>query len=194
MRAIAFLLSLRAIASADGEPPSKKEKLLAEKASRPPVHRALAPKPAAPTTPISLVNLWTHEVLPVDPTWPARAPDEQAVDRFLRCHFTNQSTQMDPRLVGVLLAAAARFHENVVEVVSGYRAPKYQLALRKKGHEVGRDSQHPLGHAVDFRLPGLATRKLLRFVRSLGRGGVGFYPDSEFVHTDTGPVRFWRGH
>jgi uncharacterized protein YcbK (DUF882 family) len=47
---------------------------------------------------------------------------------------------------------------------------------------------------VDFRLPGIATRKLLRFVRSLHLGGVGYYPESAFVHADVGPVRFWRGH
>jgi uncharacterized protein YcbK (DUF882 family) len=79
-------------------------------------------------------------------------------------------------------------------VVSGFRAPKYNLLLRKKGHEVARESQHPLGHAVDFRLPGLSTRHLLQFVRGLHLGGVGYYPRSAFVHADVGPVRYWRGH
>jgi uncharacterized protein YcbK (DUF882 family) len=65
--------------------------------------------------------------------------------------------------------------------------------LRKKGHEVARDSQHTYGHAVDFRIPGVATRALLEYVKSLHLGGAGYYPDSEFVHADTGPVRFWAG-
>jgi uncharacterized protein YcbK (DUF882 family) len=139
----------------------------------------------------SIVNTWTNEILPVDP---GRPPAERVIDRFLRCHFTNQSTDMDPRLFGVVLAAAAKFKANMVEIVSGYRAPKYNLMLRKKGHEVGRDSQHPMGHAVDFRLPGLPTKSLLKFVRSLQKGGVGYYPDSAFVHADVGRVRFWKGH
>ena len=64
---------------------------------------------------------------------------------------------------------------STVEIVSGYRAPKYQLMLRKKGHEVARDSEHPRGEAVDFRLPGVPTRQLLGFVRAQRLGGVGFY-------------------
>jgi uncharacterized protein YcbK (DUF882 family) len=189
----AFVLVLAAsLASAEEPAMSKKERFLVEKEQRKPVRRAAAPKPGSDAPkPISLVNLWTQEVLPVDP---ARAPAEPEVDRFLRCHDTNQATTMDPRLLDVLVAAARRFKTGVIEIVSAYRAPKYQLMLRKKGHEVARDSQHPLGHAVDFRLPGLPTRALLRFVRSLRRGGVGYYPDSAFVHADTGPIRFWRGH
>ena len=80
-----------------------------------------------------------------------------------------------------------------IEVVSGYRSPKYNLMLRKKGHQVAKASQHTEGHAVDFRVRGVPTPVLLRYVRSLRRGGVGFYPHSQFVHSDTGPIRFWKG-
>jgi uncharacterized protein YcbK (DUF882 family) len=90
--------------------------------------------------------------------------------------------------------AAEKFHARYVEVVSGFRAPKYQLMLRKKGHEVARDSQHPRGTAIDFRVAGVPTKLLLRFVKSLHLGGVGYYPESKFVHADVGPIRFWRGH
>ena len=65
--------------------------------------------------------------------------------------------------------------------------------LRKKGRQVARDSEHPRGDAVDFRIPQVPTRTLLRFVRTLHMGGVGYYPESQFVHTDTGRVRYWRG-
>ena len=51
--------------------------------------------------------------------------------------------------------------------------------LRKKGHEVARDSQHPRGTAVDFRVAGVPTKLLLRFVQSLHLGGVGYYPESQ---------------
>jgi uncharacterized protein YcbK (DUF882 family) len=115
-------------------------------------------------------------------------------DELLRCHYTNQSTAMDDRLLPTLLKAAAKFGARTIDIVSGFRAPKYQLMLRKKGHEVARDSEHPRGHAVDFRLPDVPTRVLLRFVRSLHLGGVGYYPESRFVHADVGRIRFWRGH
>jgi uncharacterized protein YcbK (DUF882 family) len=101
---------------------------------------------------------------------------------------------MDARLFETLVRAAEKFHARYVEVVSGFRAPKYQLMLRKKGHEVARDSQHPRGTAVDFRVAGVPTKILLRFVRSLHLGGVGYYPESKFVHADVGRIRFWRGH
>jgi len=65
--------------------------------------------------------------------------------------------------------------------------------LRKKGHQVARDSQHTHGNAVDFRIRGVGTRQVLHYVRSLRVGGVGFYPHSQFVHSDTGKVRYWTG-
>ena len=100
---------------------------------------------------------------------------------------------MDERLVDVLARVARRFGADRVEVVSGYRSPKYNLMLRKKGREVARQSQHTEGNAVDFRVRGVPTKRLLNFVRSLRIGGVGYYPHSQFVHSDTGRVRFWRG-
>jgi uncharacterized protein YcbK (DUF882 family) len=78
-------------------------------------------------------------------------------------------------------------------VVSGFRHPKYNLMLRKKGHEVARDSQHTHGTAIDFRLPGVATDVLHRWAIGRRLGGVGLYKDSGFIHMDTGRVRYWSG-
>lgn len=172
----------------DERTPSKKARFLAGKA-RHPVRARRAPRAPALHV-LTLRNQWTRELLPVDPQHP---PAPAVVDRFLRCHYTNQATDMDPRLLDVALRAARHFKATFIQVVSGYRAPKYNLMLRKKGHAVARESQHPLGHALDFRLPGTATRKLYRFVRGLRLGGVGYYPESAFVHADVGPVRTWRG-
>ena len=137
----------------------------------------------------TLFNVWTHEALPVLPGDPLEA----RFHSFLRDHYTNQATQMDTRLIGVLTGAARKFDASRIEVVSGYRSPKYNLMLRKKGHQVARNSQHMEGHAVDFRIRGVPTKTLLHFVRSLRLGGVGFYPHSQFVHSDTGRVRYWTG-
>jgi len=139
----------------------------------------------------TLYNVWTHEALPILPG------DGHEIDSrfkmFLRDHFTNQATNMDTRLVDVLRHVAGKFSARRIEVVSGYRSPKYNLMLRKKGHQVARHSQHMEGHAVDFRIRGVATQQVLHYVKSLHLGGVGFYPHSQFVHSDTGPVRYWRG-
>ena len=78
-------------------------------------------------------------------------------------------------------------------MVSGYRSPKFNLMLRKKGHQVARESQHTLGTAVDFRVRGASTEALNQFVRSLHIGGVGYYPRNKFIHADTGRVRYWSG-
>lgn len=148
---------------------------------------------ARPAPTLSLYNTWTHEWLALDAGPRADLPDRAVIDRFLRCHFTNQPTTMDERLAKVLRDAARHFRTFRVDIVSGFRAPKYNLMLRKKGHEVARDSQHTHGEAVDFRLPGVNTRALEKWARGLRLGGVGMYLESGFVHVDTGPIRRWGG-
>jgi uncharacterized protein YcbK (DUF882 family) len=137
----------------------------------------------------TLYNLWTREALPLVPGLAVA----ERFNPFLRDHFTNQATRMDARLIDVLTSVARRFRASRIDVVSGYRSPKYNLMLRKKGHQVARASEHTEGHAVDFRIRGVPTTVLLRYVRSLRRGGVGFYPHSQFVHSDTGKIRYWKG-
>jgi uncharacterized protein YcbK (DUF882 family) len=199
---------------------SKKEAWLRDKDLRPDVHtsdgdlrRALALKVKAPARgkrvvepavepprvagqriePLTtLYNVWTREALPILPgqTQATLAP---RFHPFLRDHYTNQATRMDTRLIDVLKRVAGKFSAKRIEVVSGYRSPKYNLMLRKKGRQVARHSQHMEGTAVDFRIRGVAMKNVLHFVKSLRLGGVGFYPHSAFVHSDTGPIRYWTG-
>src|ERR1035437_6387669 len=199
---------------------SKKEIWLLEKALRPDVRlgdvafgtrpKATAPRPkpgatasqraeehlAAPGEPVgtriqpvtTLFNIWNREALPLIVGRAYRRPFQL----FLRDHYTKQATQADTRLAGVLAAAAIRFHAPRVEIVSGFRSPKYNLMLRKKGHQVARESQHMQGTAVDFRIRGVTTEVLREFVRGLHVGGVGYYPRTRCVHADTGKVRYWQ--
>jgi uncharacterized protein YcbK (DUF882 family) len=151
------------------------------------------PPPAPGTRPARLVNLynfWTREWLAIDTASP---PPPATVDHFLRDHFTNKATAMEPRLIAMLVAAAARFHSDVVDVVSGFRHPKYNLILRKKGHQVARDSQHTHGNAIDFFVPQVPVQSLQSWARAQNAGGVGLYAESGFVHMDTGPIRTWSG-
>lgn len=118
---------------------------------------------------------------------------QKRFDHFLRCHYTNKQHAMNPRLVRLLYQTGRHWPGKRIEVVSGYRSPKYNLMLRKKGHQVARHSQHMEGNAVDFRIRGVATKSVLHYVKSLRLGGVGYYPNSQFVHSDTGPIRYWTG-
>jgi hypothetical protein len=174
--------------------PSRREKAARAKRLSGEVAKGPEPvvRPGERVEPVTtLFNIWTHEALPILPGQSQTLQSRFHV--FLRDHFTNQATQMDTRLIGVLTRVAGRFSARRIDVVSGYRSPKYNLMLRKKGHQVARDSQHTHGNAVDFRIRGVGTSQVLHYVRSLRVGGVGFYPHSQFVHSDTGKVRYWTG-
>lgn len=178
-------------------PASKKAEYLAAKQLSPtaPAKVKVSPHKVGKPAPkvISLYNTWTHEWLPLDADAKGGLPAPATVDRFLRCHFTNEPTQMDGALAKTLREAARHFGRDRIDIVSGFRAPKYNLMLRKKGHEVARDSQHTHGNAVDFRIPGIDVRTLESWARGLRLGGVGLYLGSGFIHVDTGRVRYWNG-
>lgn len=140
------------------------------------------------------------------------APSDERFSLLLADIVTGDRVDFDPRLIA-LLRALARSHPMArVELVSGYRSPKRNEAMRKKGHHVASHSQHALGHALDFRVveasaagggmvgPARARaidpRVLEREIRALGwDGGVGVYlqPGEWFVHADVGKNRRWSG-
>jgi uncharacterized protein YcbK (DUF882 family) len=183
MKSLAIVLVLAGVAHAEA-----KKDLEAKRKST--TH---GPVLAPGTKPAALINLYaehTHEWLAVDPATPLAKGE---LDTFLRDHYTNKSTTMEPRLLGVLVAAAQNFKSPVVDVVSGFRHPKFNLMLRKKGHQVARDSQHSHGNAVDFYIPQVTTPQLHAWAKAQKLGGVGLYLESGFVHMDTGPIRFWSG-
>jgi uncharacterized protein YcbK (DUF882 family) len=188
MKALVILLLLTGTAFGQ----SKKDEYWAAKSDKHKPLRTVDRKKLVgkkPAKVISIYNGHTDEWIAVD----ARAkkiPDPQ-VDRLLRCHFTNEPTEMDHKLGGVLLEAARHFKVDRINIVSGYRAPKYNLMLRKKGHRVARDSQHTHGNAVDFYLPGISTDALYEFEMAHQIGGVGKYISDGFVHVDTSKKRTW---
>jgi uncharacterized protein YcbK (DUF882 family) len=133
------------------------------------------------------------------------APPPERFDALLADRTTGAEHPLDPRLLGLLRALAARHRTDTgparIELVSGYRSPKLNEMLRKKGHHVASHSQHSLGHAVDFRIvegdeaKAIDPRVLRKEIRALGwDGGVGTYPGSGdwFVHADVGPRRDWE--
>ncbi|PSJ63380.1 DUF882 domain-containing protein [Kumtagia ephedrae] len=116
------------------------------------------------------------------------------VNQFLRDWRRNEPTKMDPRLLdlvwSVYRTVGAR---DYIHVVSAYRSPATNSMLRSRSKGVARKSQHMLGKAMDFYIPGVSLKKLREAGMKMQIGGVGYYPrsGSPFVHMDVGNVRHW---
>ena len=119
----------------------------------------------------------------------------RAVNRIsyiMRDHRTGEIKPVDPNLLDLL-------HRIVMEekpssplsIISGYRSPSTNAALRKVTAGVAPKSLHMEGRAIDIRIPGYETRALRQIAINLHGGGVGYYPESNFIHLDTGPVKVW---
>jgi uncharacterized protein YcbK (DUF882 family) len=116
----------------------------------------------------------------------------QRVNHLLRDFRTDEVHPIDPALLDILFDLQTLVNrEQPFEVISGYRSPQTNAALRQRSHGVAEHSLHLQGRAIDVRLSGFATRKLRDFALGMRRGGVGFYASSDFVHLDNGPIRFW---
>jgi uncharacterized protein YcbK (DUF882 family) len=114
------------------------------------------------------------------------------IDHLLRDFRNGEVHPIDPGLLDLLHTVQGRAgSEAPFEVISAYRSPATNAMLRGRSSGVAEHSQHLLGKAIDVRLRGLATYDLHRIGLGLARGGVGYYPASDFVHLDTGPVRSW---
>ena len=99
---------------------------------------------------------------------------------------------MDPRLFDLLHKLRLKMDvRGAFQIISGYRSAATNALMRKHSKEVAEHSQHILGKALDISMPGVELAHLHRAALSLRAGGVGFYPNSGFVHVDVGPVRQW---
>lgn len=146
----------------------------------------------------TLVQTHTGEHLLLTPN----APGQPRFEALLQDRVTGQAHAFDPRLLGLLRTLARQHPGARIELVSGFRSPKLNEMMRKKGHHVASHSQHSLGHAVDFRIvpagetKGMDPRALEKEIRALGwDGGVGTYTLASdwFVHADVGKNRRWKG-
>ena len=115
------------------------------------------------------------------------------LDYFLRDHNTNEVRHFDPRLYDILadLTASVGHPGGEIDIVCGYRTPETNAALRAHTNGVAIHSLHIQAKAIDLRMPGVNTLKLRRAALALARGGVGYYPHSDFIHVDTGRVTQW---
>lgn len=116
----------------------------------------------------------------------------QEIDYILRDYHTGDIHPIDPALLDQLYDLKLRLDvSRPFNIISGYRSPETNANLRRHSDGVAKHSLHMQGRAVDIRLPGFDVRTIRDAALSMQRGGVGYYPASNFVHLDTGDVRTW---
>jgi len=159
--------------------------------------RALASLAASrlPEKAVSLYNIHTGESLTKAVYWAEGSliPETlEEINFLLRDFRTGEVKEIQPGLYDLLfslrrkLGVSEPFH-----VISGYRSPATNAMLRATSNGVACHSLHMQGKAIDIRLPGMELASLHRAALDLRRGGVGYYPKSDFVHVDIGRVRHW---
>ncbi len=118
---------------------------------------------------------------------------EEQLDYFLRDHRTGEVKHYDPRVFDILsdLAASVSHPATEIQIICGYRTSWSNEFLRAHSSGVAKSSLHMQAHAIDIRILGVDTLTLRNAAIELGRGGVGYYPRSGFVHVDTGRIRTW---
>lgn len=119
----------------------------------------------------------------------------RAFDHILRDFRVNEVKPIDRRVFDMLHELGGTLETDVpFHIISGYRSPHTNALLRGRGGSgtgVASRSLHMVGQAVDIRVPGVKLEHLRNAAKSLKIGGVGFYPDLNFVHVDVGRVRYW---
>jgi uncharacterized protein YcbK (DUF882 family) len=117
------------------------------------------------------------------------------LNHLLRDFRTSLEKPIDPKLFDLLHELGGTLEtDQPYHIISGYRSPETNAMLRERGGAhtgVASGSLHMVGKAIDIRLPGVKLDHLRSAAASLKLGGVGFYPSSNFVHIDTGRVRYW---
>lgn len=143
---------------------------------------------------LSLYNLHTGEKIN-QPYWMQGnyLPDTlESINTVLRDHRSGEVYPIDPALLDLLSALQNRVGSRQgYEVISGYRSPATNAMLQGKSSGVAKRSLHMQGRAIDIRLPGTQLAQLHRAAKDMKSGGVGLYTGSNFIHVDTGRVRYW---
>src|SRR5215475_7562164 len=148
------------------------------------------------TRTISFHHMHTDEELTVTYKVNGRYDEEalRKINNLLRDWRESKTIAMDPHLIDLLWEVHREVGaKGAIWIVCGYRSPETNSMLRRRSSGVAQFSQHMLGKAIDFYIPGVSLEQLREAGLRAQRGGVGFYPTSgsPFVHMDTGSVRHW---
>ena len=114
------------------------------------------------------------------------------INHILRDFRTGEVKEIDMNLLNLLFILQQKLESTgAFHVISGYRSQETNSLLNSKSKGVARNSLHINGKAIDIRLPGYDLKTLQRAAIELQKGGVGYYPRSDFVHVDVGRIRYW---
>ena len=161
------------------------------------LHAASLPQAGVPERVLSFFNTHTGERLKTAYCCGGSYRPEalKDINHILRDFRANEIKPIDPKLLDLLHELGGTLEtDQAFHIISGYRSPVTNALLRERGGSntgVASHSLHMDGKAIDIRIPGVQLDHLRAAARSLKLGGVGFYPSSNFVHVDTGRIRFW---
>lgn len=154
----------------------------------------LPPQPIEHEKNLSMYNLHTGEKL-VTTFWQDGQYIQESlqdINYFLRDFRQNEVRMIDPELIELIYTVYQTVDSKQdFHVVSGYRSPKTNEALRRRGVKAAKRSMHLQGKAIDFYLPDRKLSDIRKAASQQKVGGVGYYPQSNFVHLDTGKIRYW---
>ena len=164
----------------------------------PPAAAAAVPKgPAAPIRALSFVHTHTAERMEIAYAVGGQyqADALAKLNHLLRDFRTGDVKPIDPKLFDLLHELTVELgNDTPFHIISGYRSPHTNKMLQARGGSntgVASKSLHMVGKAMDIRVPDVKLKTLREAAADLKRGGVGYYPSSNFVHVDTGRVRYW---
>lgn len=160
---------------------------------------AMLPMPAlasrsAPVRKLSLHSINTGEQVTASFWEEGRYLKEglNTLNRIMRDYRAEEQSEIDPKLYDQLYLLQHRLGKvGEIQIISGYRSPNTNAMLRRTSSGVAKKSYHMKGQAIDLRLPGVPLAQVRQAALNMKVGGVGYYPSSNFVHLDTGPVRNW---
>jgi len=143
---------------------------------------------------LTFEHLHTGERL-TTPYWENGAYDSdalQAINHVLRDHRTHDVENIDRNLLDMLFSLRQQLGVNQpYQVISGYRSPKTNALLHQNSNGVAKRSLHMQGRAIDVRIPRMDLTVMHKTALQMQAGGVGYYQKSNFIHLDTGRVRYW---
>nr|WP_284701691.1 DUF882 domain-containing protein [Rhodoplanes tepidamans] len=120
--------------------------------------------------------------------------DDEALKKInwvMRDWRRNKAVRMDPAVIDAVWELTRSVDATDVDIICGYRAPETNSMLRARSGGVAKASQHMLGKAIDLKVRGVSLEKQRAAAMRLHRGGVGYYPGSQFIHVDTASIRHW---
>ncbi|MCB9558283.1 MAG: DUF882 domain-containing protein [Deltaproteobacteria bacterium] len=128
----------------------------------------------------------------LEPSGAIHPPGLQQLSQLVRSGPDDRVHPIDQRVVQLLYRIADHFgRQREITIISGFRSAQYNRLRTQQSRQVAQNSRHIAGQALDIRIDGVTITRLRDVARAQKAGGVGFYADSQFVHIDVGPVRYW---